>query len=139
MTLRARLQGALPPGAGVVLAYILALLGAPLAVAALGFWALMIPVFAIWFGGVPYLLLAGPGFALALRHIPPNPVWFAAIGAALNLASPAWFAAWLAWRGMAFDWAAIAPLWQFGFGMAAVWGAAFALLYRLFRWLLVSS
>lgn len=138
MSLRQTLQTALSPRAARALAYLLALIGAPLVVAALFFWVLYIPVIALWFGSVPYLALAGPGFALALRRLPPNPLIFAVLGAALNLASPLFFAAFLLSRGESPDWAVIQPFWTFGFGMAALWGAFFALLYRATRWLLVA-
>ncbi len=42
------------------LAFCMALIGAPLAVAALGFWALLIPVIAVVMGGIPYLVIGTP-------------------------------------------------------------------------------
>ena len=49
-------------------AFFIALFGAPLLVALLGFWAFFIPIFALVFGGPIYLLLATPAL---LIHLDP--------------------------------------------------------------------
>lgn len=49
------------------LAFFAALIGAPLLVAVLGFWVLLIPVFAVVMGGLPYLIIGTP---LLLYYIP---------------------------------------------------------------------
>ncbi|MEP4196868.1 MAG: hypothetical protein ABJL99_14670 [Aliishimia sp.] len=48
-------------------AFFAALICAPLLVALLGFWLLLIPVFAIFFGGIPYLMIGTP---VLLYYIP---------------------------------------------------------------------
>lgn len=48
-------------------AFGIALFGAPLMVAVLGFWALFIPIFALAFGGPVYLLLGTPALLIHLR------------------------------------------------------------------------
>ncbi len=108
-------------------------------VAAAGFWILLIPLFAVYFGGIPYLILAGPGFWLVLRRYPPNPLIFAGIGFALNLLSPVIYAIILVVIDMPFDFEAIRIFWFYGAVFASIWGAVFALLYRLFRYLLAAG
>ncbi|WP_197917166.1 hypothetical protein [Thiosulfatihalobacter marinus] len=136
--LRTRLGLPLPDQVGKTLAYIAAFTLAPFVVAALGFWVSMIPILAIWFGAMPYLLLAGPGFALALRRWPPNPLTFALIAVTLNIGSPPIFALMLIALGHPPNWDALAPLWRFGFYLAPFWGAAFAILYRAVHRLLTA-
>ncbi|MEP2532091.1 hypothetical protein [Shimia sp.] len=137
-SLRARLGLPVSVRVGLPIAYSAALLLAPFAVAALGFWAMLIPVFAIWFGAIPYLCLAGPFFALALTRYEPDPFTFALIALFLNVASPLPFALLLLSLGYPLDWSIIAPLWQFGFYIAPFWGGAFAILYRGLRHLLTA-
>lgn len=120
-----------------VLVYLAALLGPPLVSAALFFWVAYIPVFALWSGGLPYLLTAGPVFAIALRRgIRPHVLRFALIGVMLNFATPWIYAPLLLDEmregGIAAAWQIIEPLFIFGIFMSALWGAMFALLYRLF-------
>ena len=118
-------------------AYGLALIGAPVAVAILGFWFLLIPVFAVYFGGIPYLVLAGPAFWLALRKLPPNPVYFAAIGFALNLLTPVLYAVNYWYRGLPYPADMIGIIWKYGAVFSALWGAMFALLFQLFCYILI--
>ena len=58
---------AVPP-----VAFICALVGAPLIVAFFGFWILLIPVVALYFGGPVYLIFAGPTFYWYLKRRAPK-------------------------------------------------------------------
>ncbi len=51
-----------------MVAFVVALIGAPLVVAVLGFWAALVPVFAVPFGAIPYLLFGAPLFFLNLQR-----------------------------------------------------------------------
>ena len=53
-------------------AFFAALILAPLLVALLGFWIVLIPVVAVILGGLPYLLVGGPLLANALRKNKPT-------------------------------------------------------------------
>jgi hypothetical protein len=61
-------------------AFIVALIGAPLLVAALGFWMLLIPVAAVLYGGIPYLLIGGPMLFLSLQRYEATTTTFEKIG-----------------------------------------------------------
>lgn len=110
-----------------------ALLLAPFFVAICGFWALLIPVFALWFGLPVYLAAFTPAMlALSLRReITPH---FAAVtGLAINmlvcLPPVLWMLA--TQQRDAMVWLTL----YLGFGSvhALLWGAAFGWLYRKFR------
>jgi hypothetical protein len=61
------------------------LLGAPVLVGSLGAPLLLVPTFAVLFGGIPYLVSAGPAFWVALRSGYRAWYAFALIGFVLNL------------------------------------------------------
>ncbi|MEX0283243.1 MAG: hypothetical protein AB3N23_01385 [Paracoccaceae bacterium] len=132
-----RTRRLLPPKSARVVAYLLALIGAPVVVAVLGFWALLIPIFAVFFGGIPYLVLAGPVFWLALQNIKPRALTFALIGSVLNLLTPVFFIFHSFVLNAPLGWESIQVLWAYGAVFSALWGAVFALLYRALSYLLV--
>lgn len=129
----------LPPRLGRVLAYLLALVGAPLVVAALGVWVLWEPYFALFVGLLPYLILAGPGFALALVWVRPRFFSFALVGLALNILSPVALLLTRRWLEIPHDWDVTRMVWSYGAVFSALWGGCFALLYRWLRGLLVAG
>lgn len=113
------------------LAFTLALVLAPLVFALLFFWVLLIPVFAVIFGAIPYLFFGTPIFLWGLGRGLEGVVAGAGLG----------FLAWIAMcAALGIGWAAgrveqdlLALLAYFGAGMAPGWGAAFALLYGRLR------
>ncbi|MVO15151.1 hypothetical protein [Parasedimentitalea huanghaiensis] len=52
--------------------FYIALFGAPMLTALLFFWVLLIPVFAVLFGGVPWLIFGGPALWSSLRKHGPG-------------------------------------------------------------------
>lgn len=111
-------------------AFFVALISAPVALAAGTFWVLGIPVFAILFGAPFYLLLGAPLMAAYLRRAPARAGAFALLGAIANIGTPFVVTAYghliqdtqLTQMGLFF----------FGFGaiFAPAWCATFALIYR---------
>lgn len=107
-------------------AFAKALILAPLIVAAFGFWALLMPVFAVLFGGLPYLVLGTPILMIYLYFAEGTPGGAAKI--ALSTVAVIVLAFWV--YGLFFDvhryddglviWAGFslifAPLWGFAFG-----------------------
>ena len=65
-------------------AFICALIGAPLVVAFFGFFILLVPVFALYFGGPFYLIFAGPTFYWYLKRRVPNMLEITLLALALN-------------------------------------------------------
>ncbi len=128
----------LPPKSARRLAYGMGLICAPLSVSLLFSWVPMFAVGSLYFGGLPYLLLAGPVFWIALRYTPPHPATFALIGFGLNMLSPLFFILVFLLFNISFNAEIFMILWRFGAVFASAWGAAFALLYRLFIHLLVA-
>jgi len=63
------------------IAFFLALIGAPLIVALVGFWILLIPVFAIGFGAIPYLTIGAPMLIWGLHRFGPNTTILGSLGA----------------------------------------------------------
>ncbi len=68
-------------------AFFYALIIAPISVAVLGFWILLIPVMALIIGGLPYLVIGGPIMAIFLQYQKPTIAGFALLGAAGNIAA----------------------------------------------------
>lgn len=137
--LRIWLHARVPPRWGRVLAYLVALVGAPFVVAALGVWVLWVPYFALFVGLLPYLVLAGPGFAVALIWLRPSFVNFALVGLALNTLLPLAIPLMRNWMEIPHDWDVTRMVWSYGAVFSALWGGCFALLYRGLRWLLVAD
>jgi len=113
-------------------AFFLALFGAPLLVAALGFWAI-IPVFAVPFGAPFYLIIGTPLILRSLSRRPPKAGQFAAMAFIANFATPLlyWAYAIVFHTGDTPESAMI----FFGFGamFAPLWGGGFAMIYRLLQ------
>lgn len=114
-------------------AFFVALIGAPLVVAVLGFWALGIPVYAVPLGGLPYLIIGGPILAQKLRHYAPETRRFAIIGLIAN--NVMFFAIALLLILMHAQTAigVAALIFAFGLIFAPLWSAVFAILYRNLR------
>ena len=115
-------------------AFFAALVLAPLLIALLGFWLILIPVFAVVMGGLPYLLAGGPLLANGLRYNEPSFYAFAGIGLLANMATPV--LVFLFYIGNSQPEAALnAAIIYFGFGLifAPLWCGVFAILYRKFR------
>ena len=111
------------------LAFFVALIGAPLLVTALTFWAYLIPVFALIFGAVPYLLLGTPALLVFLPRYGSGALKiallaFCVMGAALAVVALL-FAAFPANQDLQF----ILQLGSFGLIFAPLWGAAFGWIY----------
>ncbi len=114
-------------------AFIAAFVLAPLLVTALGFW-LVIPVFAVLMGGLPYLLAGGPLLAYGLRYNEPSFYAFAGIGLLANTATP--FLVFLFYIANETPEAALimaVTFSKFGMFFAPLWCGVFAVLYRHLR------
>lgn len=116
------------------LAFVLALLGAPILVALLGFWLLFIPVFAIYFGGPLYLVLGTPVLLWFIPRYGIN-IWkLGLLAAGVNVIGSGVIA--LALFAMESNLGAddFARLYLFfGTPVAFAWGLAFGALYPAFE------
>ena len=114
-------------------AFFFALVGAPLAVAAGGFWALGIPIFAVVYGGPFYLAIGVPVLLWYLGRRPPEP-WRIAGLALVSYGVPAGlFLLYLrvaGGQGAAQEFIIFAV---FGLIFAPLWGGVFGIFYRNFR------
>ena len=115
-------------------AFFAALILAPLLIALLGFWIVLIPVFAVVLGGLPYLIVGGPLLANGLRHNEPSFYAFAGIGLLANMATPVLVFLFYMVNNQPVD-ALNAAVIYFAFGLifAPLWCGVFAVLYRKFR------
>jgi hypothetical protein len=112
-------------------AFVLALVLAPLVVALLFCWALLIPVLAVIFGGVPYLVFGTPVLLWLATRVPLHAGRLALVGMGVQ----GLFLVCLAvWGRLAHPEAEGLVVFYglFGLPMAALWFAAFAVLYRRF-------
>lgn len=111
------------------LAFVFALVAAPLVVALFGFWAL-IPLGAVFFGAPTYLTFGAYGFYVALRNRDATASGVARVGLVAHLVSLPFALAVL----LAFDvvdmWRMFAGLGVFGAIFAPLWGWVFGLIYR---------
>ena len=113
-------------------AFALALVLAPLLVALMFFWLLLIPVLAVIFGAVPYLVFGTPALLWMVTRLRPSLGRFALGGLVVH---GLFLACLAAWGLLLHDRAALDLFWFFAlFGLphAAAWFAAFAALYRGF-------
>ncbi|THH34409.1 hypothetical protein E4Z66_18405 [Aliishimia ponticola] len=114
------------------MAFFLALFGAPILVAALCFWALFIPVFAVIYGGPLYLAAGTPALLWALPRFGPNSLTCAALAFAIQISICGCAWVWMEFTdGPATDLAHFFLI--FGAAIAPLWGWAFAVLYRAFE------
>lgn len=113
-------------------AFALALVLAPLVVALVFFWLLLIPVLAVIFGAVPYLVFGTPALMWMVTRHRPSLGRFALSGLIVHVIFLACLAAW----GLLLQDQAVLDLWWlyalFGLPHAVAWPMAFALLYRRF-------
>lgn len=126
MTARQEILPTLDP-----IAFASALVLSPLMVAALTFWVLLIPVFAVVLGGVPYLVFGTPILLWMVTRFPLTFGTFALGGLLAHVLFILCLAAWQAVRSDLND----EPLFFFGiWGLpfSAIWCACFAKLYRSF-------
>ena len=113
-------------------AFVGALILAPIMVAALFFWVVFIPVFAVIFGAIPYLVFGGPVLLWIATHTRVT-VWVCALGGLLAqglfvLSMVAGLATYLSFSDQDIEFLA---LW--GIPFSAVWCGTFALLYNSFH------
>ena len=108
-----------------------ALVLAPLAFAAMTFWLMLVPVAAIYFGTVPYLIFGGPVFLWMVTRYPPAFGTFALGGL---LAHALFILCFALWQGAQLpsqrSLLTIMTLWGLPFSLA--WGGTFARLYQSF-------
>ncbi|MGB7318630.1 MAG: hypothetical protein WBC85_11755 [Planktotalea sp.] len=106
-----------------------ALVGAPLLVAVLGFWAFLVPVGALIFGGPLYLLLGTPALLILLPRRKPRALEIAGLAFVVNLFATALIGL-VGLLSSSFDLQDFLVLYG-GLGsiMAPIWGTAFAMLY----------
>ncbi len=114
-------------------AFFFALVGAPLAVAAGGFWALAIPIFAVVYGGPFYLAIGVPVLLWYLGRRPPKP-WRIAGLALVSYGVPAGvFMLYLLVTGGQSAAQEFVIFAGFGLIFAPLWGGVFGIFYRNFR------
>ena len=108
-----------------------ALLAAPLVVALMFFWILLIPVFAVPYGILPYLVFGMPVFLFSVTRRPIEPGAFACLALLAHAAFVLCLSVWTELQPQA-QAEPILFFALFGLPHAAAWGAAFAALYRRF-------
>ncbi|MEM8632570.1 MAG: hypothetical protein AAGF74_15150 [Pseudomonadota bacterium] len=108
-------------------AFVVALLAAPLAVGILGFWAI-VPILAIPFGAATYLTFGAAFFAIAITRAPLNDIAFWQIGILAHLASI--IVAPLVFRDMALGIETVPFFTLMGLLFAPLWALAFGRFYR---------
>ncbi len=112
-------------------AFVCALVLAPIAVAILGFWAFGVPVFALIFGPPTYLLFGAPAFAYAINRHKARARGLALAGFLANIASAPAVFLFGALQGDALF--MVGFILGYGCLMAPLWGFAFGVLYRQLR------
>jgi hypothetical protein len=110
-----------------------ALIAAPFLVALLSFWAFLIPVFAIAFGGPIYLILGTPALLWALSYKDWSPANYAAFGAGVFSVAAGIFLRGAAYLERDPEVLGLAWLILLGAFFAAVWSNAFAHIYNKFK------
>ena len=114
-------------------AFVGALILAPLAVAACTFWLLLIPVVGIFFGAPFYLTVGAIAFALSIVHGRETPSDFAVVGLATAFVSvPVAHSAITAFGFVEIP-IGLLPYTVLGMIHGTAWGWAFGRLYRAFR------
>ncbi|MCY4335548.1 MAG: hypothetical protein OXC60_12875 [Litoreibacter sp.] len=114
------------------IAFVGALICAPLLIAAVFCWVLFIPVFAVGFGALPYLLFGTPVYFWLLSRGEERQTRFALAGFIVNA-----FGALVLTASQRIGFSGAFDMFQLyiGFGsvFAPIWSAAFVWLYRSFR------
>lgn len=117
-------------------AFTAALILAPIVFALLTFWAFLVPVAAVFFGGIPYLLIGGPVLWSTLQRFGPDANMIGPALAAHLIGTPL-----LTFVGLSLvdtptriedHLSGIAFMTGFGLIFAPFWGLTFGLLYRKF-------
>ena len=104
---------------------------APLLVAALFFWILLIPVAAVFFGGLPYLIFGGPVFLWMVTRYPPDFTTFALGGLAAHVLFVLCLGLWeMSDSTKNNELLGFMALWGLPFSLG--WGGAFSWLYAKF-------
>lgn len=114
-------------------AFFFALVAAPLAVAAGGFWALGIPIVAVVFGGPVYLAIGVPVLLWYLGRRPPEPWRIAGLALASYGVSAAVFMLYQLVTGGERAVQEFSLFAGFGLIFAPLWGGVFGIFYRNFR------
>lgn len=113
------------------IAFVGALILAPLLVAALFFWIILIPVAAVFFGALPYLIFGGPVFLWMVTRYPPDFGTFAVGGLLAHALFVICLAAWqMNDSHSANELLGFMALWGLPFSLG--WGGAFGMLYARF-------
>lgn len=115
-----------------VFAFVVALILAPIMVAALFFWVILVPVFALFFGAIPYLVFGSPVLLWIVTHTRVT-FWGCALGGLLAqglfvMSMVAGLATYLSIHDRDIE---FLGLW--GIPFSAVWCGSFALLYNSFH------
>lgn len=111
------------------IAFVLALICAPVLVAVVGFAIFFIPVFALVFGGPVYLIVGTPILLWMVTRFPPDAKVFACAGFLANCALIVGLGTWHALAGVE-DPNELIGMALCGLIFAPLWGAVFARLYR---------
>ena len=113
------------------IAFVAALVIAPVLVALLGFWALLIPVFALVIGGPVYLAVGAPLLLVMVTRVPMQASVYACAGL---IAQSVLTVLLMSYAGLNPSSGAgdLGVLALFGLVFAPIWAAVFAVLYR--RW-----
>jgi len=108
-----------------------ALVLAPLVIAVMFFWVILIPVAAVFFGGLPYLIFGTPVFLWMVTRYPPDFGTFAVGGLVAHAIFVLCLALWQpADPFQGGEMLSFMSLWGLPFSLA--WGGAFDWLYRKF-------
>ncbi len=119
-----------------VVSFVISLMLAPLVIALLGFWLALIPVFAVLFGGVPWLSFGAWFLWLSLKRHGPGPMLIGAALLANLIGTPI-----LTFLFMVISdptgfthelWDVIAFMVGFGIVFSGLWGTVFMYLYKWF-------
>lgn len=114
-------------------AFFFALICAPLLVALLGFWIVLIPVFAVFIGGLPYLILGTPALMMYLHYRQGSPEGAAGVAALTVIVASIVTLVWMALNGNSGELQGLLVVGGMGVLHAFVWGLAFGSLYNRWR------
>jgi len=109
--------------------FLIALFAAPILTAIVLFWLYLIPVFAVVFGGLPWLFLGGPALWITLRYKGPGPMLIVSGFMANALGTPLLLAVYVLIVGskgfLLREMADLLYIPLFGAVFSAIWGAVF--------------